>query len=149
MKVILTADVKTQGKKGDVIEVSDGYARNFLFRNNLAIEGTASNINSITISKKAIDHHKQIERGEALLLTKKINDTTVTVTVKVGGNGKLFGALNTQNIADALAKSGIEIDKKKIVLSEPIKTIGLHEVIVKTYAEMSAKLKVQVIAITI
>ena len=145
MKVILKADVKGQGKKGDIVNVSDGYARNFLFKNNLAVEATSSNMNSVNIAKQAQEHHKQVERAEAVELAKKINETQVTVGVKVGENGKLFGALNTQSISDALAQAGIELDKKKIVLSEPIKTVGVHTVTVKPYAEVSAKLKVNVI----
>lgn len=146
MKVILKADVKGQGKKGDIINVSDGYARNFLFKNNLAIEASSSNVNSVNIAKQAQEHHKQVERAEAVELAKKIGETQVTVSVKVGENGKLFGALNTQSISDALAQVGIELDKKKIVLAEPIKTVGLHVVTVKPYAEVSAKLKVNVVA---
>ena len=145
MKVILSADVKGQGKKGDIINVSDGYARNFLFKNGLAVEATASAVNSVNIAKQAQEHRKQVEKAEALELAKKINATQVTVGVKVGENGKLFGALNTQSIADALEKAGLPLDKKKIVLSEPIKTVGLHSVTVKPYAEVSAVLKVNVV----
>ena len=142
MKVILTADVKGQGKKGDIITVSDGYARNFLFKNNLAVEGTASNVNSVNIAHAAAEHRRQVEKAEATELAKKINETTVTVKIKVGENGKLFGALNTQSIAEALAEQGIEVDKKKIVIAEPIKTLGTFSVTVKPYAEVSAKLRV-------
>ena len=142
MKVILIKDVKAQGKKGDVIEVSDGYARNFLFKNNLAIEATSVNLNSLKISKDAADHRKSVEKAEAQALAAKLNDMTVTIRLKVSETGKIFGALNTQSIADALLKEGIEVDKKKIVLPEPIKTVGTHTVTVKPYAEVSAKLKV-------
>ena len=144
MKVILTADVKGQGKKGDIITVSDGYARNFLFKNNLAVEGTASNVNSVNIAHAAAEHRRQVEKAEATELAKKINEPTVTVKIKVGENGKLFGALNTQNISDALAKKGYEVDKKKIVIAEPIKSLGRYTVTVKCYAEISAKLTVVV-----
>ncbi len=144
MKVILLQDVKGQGKKGDIIEAKDGYARNFLFKNGLATEATASGINSIKIAKAAEDHRKAIARAEAVELAKKIESMTVTVKIKVGANGKLFGALNTQNVADALDEQGIQIDKKKIVISEPIKSLGTYTVIVKPYAEISAKLRVKV-----
>lgn len=144
MKVILIKDVKAQGKKGDVINVSDGYAKNFLFKNGLAIEATSMNLNSLKISKDAADHRKSVEKAEAEALAAKINGMTVTISLKVSDTGKIFGALNTQSIADALAKEGIEIDKKKIVLPEPIKTVGAHTVTVKPYAEVSAKLKVVV-----
>ena len=144
MKVILIKDVKAQGKKGDVINVSDGYAKNFLFKNGLAIEATSMNLNSLKISKDAAAHRKSVEKSDAEELAKKLNDMTVTIKLKVSETGKIFGALNTQSIADALAKEGIEIDKKKIVLPEPIKTVGSHTVTVKPYAEVSAKLTVVV-----
>ena len=145
MKVILIKDVKAQGKKGDVVEVSDGYARNFLFKNGLAIEATSVNLNSLKISKDAAAHRKSVEKAEAEELAKKLNDMTVTIKLKVSETGKIFGALNTQSIADALEKEGIAIDKKKIVLPEPIKTVGAHTVTIKPYAEVSAKLKVVVV----
>ena len=145
MKVILIKDVKAQGKKGDVVEVSDGYARNFLFKNGLAIEATSVNLNSLKISKDAAAHRKSVEKSDAEELAKKLNDMTVTIKLKVSETGKIFGALNTQSIADALEKEGITIDKKKIVLPEPIKTVGSHTVTIKPYAEVSAKLKVVVV----
>lgn len=145
MKVILIKDVKAQGKKGEVIEVSDGYAKNFLLKNNLAIEATSVNLNSLKISKEAADHRKAVEKAEAEEIAKKLNGMTLTISMKVSETGKIFGALNTQSIADALEKEGVTIDKKKIVLPEPIKTIGAHTVTVKPYAEVSAKLKVVVV----
>lgn len=144
MKVILIQDVKAQGKKGDIIDVSDGYARNFLFKNKLAIEANSVNLNSLKLSKEAADHHKAVEKAEAEALAKKIDGMTVTIKMKVSETGKIFGALNTQAIADALAGSGITVDKKKIVLPQPIKTVGTHSVIIKPYAEVSAKLTVVV-----
>lgn len=147
MKVILLKDVKGLGKKNDIKEVSDGYARNFLLKTGAAKEATATSINSLNISKSAEQHRKSVEKAEAMELAKKLNATTVTVKVKVGETGKLFGALNTQAIADALAKMGIEIDKKKIVLADPIKSVGSYVVVVKPYAEVSAKLNVVVQAL--
>lgn len=144
MKVILIKDVKAQGKKGDVIDVSDGYAKNFLLKNNLAIEATSVNLNSLKISKEAADHRKSVEKAEAEELAAKLNGMTLTIKLKVSETGKIFGALNTQSIADALKKEGIEVDKKKIVLPDPIKTVGSHTIIIKPYAEVSAKLKVVV-----
>ncbi len=146
MKVILIKDVKAQGKKGDVINVSDGYAKNYLFKNNLAIEATSVNLNSLKISKEAADHRKSVEKAEAIELAEKLNNMTVTIKMKVSDTGKIFGALNTQAIADALEKEGLSIDKKKIVLPEPIKTVGNHTVTVKPYAEVSAKLKITVVS---
>ena len=147
MKVILKADVKGQGKKGEIINVSDGYARNFLFKNNLAAEATAQVVNNARISAEAAEHRKAVEKAAAQELKKKLDADSVTVKIKVGESGKLFGALNTQNIADALAQKGYEVDKKKIVIAEPIKALGRYTVGVKLYAEISAKLTVVVEAL--
>lgn len=147
MKVILKADVKGQGKKGEIINVSDGYARNFLFKNNLAAEATAQVVNNARISAEAAEHRKAVEKAAAEELKKKLDAESVTVKIKVGESGKLFGALNTQNISDALAAKGYEIDKKKIAISEPIKSLGRFTVNVKLYAEISAKLTVVVEAL--
>ncbi|MGN1093355.1 MAG: 50S ribosomal protein L9 [Candidatus Neoclostridium sp.] len=142
MKVILLKDVKGQGKKNDVIEVSDGYGRNFLIKNGLATVATSTQINSINISKAAEEKRKAAEKAEAVKLAKELETKTVVVEIKTGETGKLFGALNTQAISDALKKQGIDLDKKKIVLSDPIKTVGEYTITVKPYAEVSAKLKV-------
>lgn len=147
MKVVLTADVKGQGKKNDIVNVSDGYARNYLIKNGLAVEATANMINSIGISKAADEHRKAVERAEAQELAKRISGTTVVVRIKVGETGKLFGSLNTQAVAEALAKEGIDIDKKKIVLPDVIKSVGVYDVTVKPYAEISTKIKVKVEAL--
>lgn len=144
MKVILLKDVKSQGKKGDVVTVSDGYARNYLFPNGLAEAATATVLNSIKISKEAEIRHRAEDKREAEELAKKLSKTSVTVKIKTGANGKLFGSLNTAQIAEALAAVGIEVDKRKIVIAEPIKTLGRHTVTVKPYAEVSAKLTVVV-----
>lgn len=142
MKVILLKDVKGQGKKNDVIEVSDGYGRNFLIKNGLATVATSTQVNSINISKAAEEKRKAAEKAEAIKLAKELETKTVVVEIKTGETGKLFGALNTQAIADALKKQGVDIDKKKIVLSDPIKSVGEYTITVKPYAEVSAKLKV-------
>ncbi|MCI8413026.1 MAG: 50S ribosomal protein L9 [Clostridia bacterium] len=147
MKVILKADVKGQGKKGEIINVSDGYARNFLFKNGLAEEATASTINSVRIAAEAAEHRRAVEKAAAQELKKKLDSECITVKIKVGETGKLFGALNTQLIADALAEKGIEVDKKKIVIAEPIKSLGRYSVTIKCYAEISAKLTVIVEAL--
>ena len=142
MKVILLKDVKCQGKKNDVIEVSDGYGRNFLIKNGLATVATSTQVNSINISKAAEEKRKAAEKAEAIKLAKELETKTVVVEIKTGETGKLFGALNTQAISDALKKQGVELDKKKIVLSDPIKSVGEYTITVKPYAEVSAKLKV-------
>ena len=144
MKVILTADVKGQGKKNDIINVSDGYARNYLIKNKLAVEATSSMVNSLEISKKADEHRKAVEKAEAVALAQRINGMNVVVKIKVGETGKLFGSLNTQSVADALKEKGVEIDKKKIVINDVIKSVGTYDVVVKPYAEVSAKIKVTV-----
>ncbi len=144
MKVILKADVKGQGKKGEIINVSDGYARNFLFKNGLAAEANAAAVNSARISAEAAEHRKAVEKAAAQELKAKLDKESIAVKIKVGENDKLFGALNTQNISDALAKKGYEVDKKKIVIAEPIKSLGRYTVTVKCYAEISAKLTVVV-----
>lgn len=144
MKVILLKDVKGQGKKNDVLEVSDGYGRNFLIKNGLAALATSTQINSINISRAAEEKRKAAEKAEAVKLAAQLEKITVVVEIKTGETGKLFGALNTQAIADALGKQGITLDKKKIVLSDPIKTVGEYVITVKPYAGVSAKLKVVV-----
>lgn len=147
MKVILLKDVKAQGKQGDIIEVSDGYARNYLFPNNLAKAATATALNSIKISKEAEARRRQIEHDEAVELCKKLAGLTVTVKIKTGANGKLFGALNSAAVSDALkAEYGIELDKKKIVISEPIKALGRYTLTIKPFAEVSGKINVNVVA---
>ncbi len=146
MKVILLKDVKAQGKAGEVIDVSDGYARNYLLPNGLAQPATASALNSIKISREAQERRRRIEHDEAVELCKKLAGITVTVKIKTGANGKLFGALNTAAISEALAAMGYELDKKKIVLAEPIKALGRYTVQIKPFAEVSGKLNINVVA---
>ncbi|MCL2861287.1 MAG: 50S ribosomal protein L9 [Firmicutes bacterium] len=146
MKVILTSDVKGQGKKGDVINVSDGYAKNFLFKNNLALEANAVNMNVLNNAKKSEEHRLAVERAAFAEIAEKINKTSLTISVKAGESGKLFGALNTASICEALAKEGVEIDKRKIVLNEPIKITGKHVLPVKLYQGINAQLRVEVVA---
>ena len=146
MKVILLKDVKAQGKKGDIVDVSDGYARNYLFPNSLAKPATATALNSIKISKEAEERRRKIEHDEAVELCKKLAGLTVTVKIKTGANGKLFGSLNTAAVSDALKEHGVELDKKKIVIAEPIKALGRYTVTVKPFAEVSGKLNVNVVS---
>lgn len=146
MKVILTKDVKAQGKAGEIVEVSDGYARNYLFPNGLAKPATATALNSIKIAKEAEERRRKIEHDEAVELCKKLAGVTVNVKIKTGANGKLFGSLNTAAISDALAELGFTLDKKKIVISEPIKALGRYVVTIKPFAEVSGKLNVDVTA---
>ena len=145
MKVILLQDVKGKGKKGQMLEVSDGYARNFMLPKKLAIEATADAINTMRMNDKAAAEKAAKERSEALEISKKLREMTLTVTAKGGGAGRLFGSVTNQEIADALkAKSGIALDKRKIVLSDPIKSVGTYTVTCKLGYEISAPLTVKI-----
>ena len=145
MKVILTADVKGQGKKGQLIDVSDGYARNFLLPRKLAQEATADNINTMKMNDKAMQEKRQKEREEALALSKVLKEMTLTVMAKGGGAGRLFGSVTNAEIADALEKQHkIQLDKRKIVLKEPIKTVGTFTATCKLGYEVVADLKVEI-----
>ena len=124
MKVILLQDVKGKGKKGQLLEISDGYARNFLLPRKLAIEATADAINTMRMNDKAAAEKAAKERAEALEISKKLREMTLTVTAKGGGAGRLFGAVTNAEIAAALEKAGIKLDKRKLVLNENIKKVG-------------------------
>ena len=145
MKVILTQDVRGKGKRGQMIEVSDGYARNFLLPKKLAQEANADNINTMRMNDKATQERQAKERAEALEISKKMKDMTVVVMAKGGGAGKLFGSVTNAEIAEALEKQEkITLDKRKIVLDEPIKQTGLYTVKCKLGYEINADLKVEV-----
>ena len=129
MKVILLQDVKGQGKKGQLIEASDGYARNFLLPRKLAVEATADAMNTKKMNDKAEAERIAREKAEAMEISKRLREMVLTVTAKGGGSGRLFGSVTNQEIADALkAKTGIALDKRKIVISDPIKTVGTFTV---------------------
>ena len=146
MKVILLQDVKGKGKKGQMIEVSDGYARNFMLPKKLAIEATADAVNTMRMNDKAAAEKAARERAEALEISRKLREMTVTVTAKGGGAGRLFGSVTNQDIADALATaSGIKLDKRKIVLSDPIKSVGTYTVQCKLGYEITAPLTVKIV----
>ncbi|NLJ57558.1 MAG: 50S ribosomal protein L9 [Tissierellia bacterium] len=145
MKVILLKDVKNVGKKGDVINAKDGYARNFLFPKNLAIEATEANLRKLELERKLKEEKEKEILEEAKVLEKKLLEKTVVIKSKSGENGKLFGTITTKEIADQLEEeSGISIDKKKFELAEPIKSLGEYYVNIKLHSEVSAKLKVVV-----
>ena len=145
MKVILLQDVKGKGKKGQMIEVSDGYARNFMLPKKLAQEATADAINTMRMNDKATAERIAREKAEALALSKQLREMTVVVTAKGGGAGKLFGSVTSQEIVDALkAKSGIALDKRKIVVSDPIKNVGTYTVTCKLGYEITAPLTVKI-----
>ena len=145
MKVILLQDVKGKGKKGQMIEVSDGYARNFMLPKKLAIEATPDAINTMRMNDKATAERIAREKAEAMATSKKLREMTVVVTAKGGGNGRLFGAVTTQEIAATLEKqSGIKLDKRKLVLSENIKNVGTYTVNCKLGYEITAPLTIKV-----
>ena len=145
MKVILLQDVKGKGKKGQMLEVSDGYARNFMLPKNLAVEATADAINTMRMNDKAAAEKAAKERAEALEISKQLKELILVVTAKGGGAGRLFGSVTNQEIADALkAKTGIALDKRKIVISDPIKSVGTYTVTCKLGYEITAKLTVKI-----
>ena len=146
MKVIFNVDVKGQAKKGELKEVSDGYARNYLLPRKLASEATADNINALKLKEKAKAAQIAREKEQALENAKKLDAVMVTIRAKAGSGGKLFGAVTSQEIADALKEQhGIEVEKNKIVQSEPIKTYGVYDVKAKLGYEISGTIHLQVI----
>ena len=145
MKVILLQDVKGKGKKGQLLEVSDGYARNYMLPRKIAVEATADNINTKRMTDKALQERQQREREAAFAISERMKDMVVTVRAKGGGAGRLFGSVTTQEIADAIKQQeGIDIDKRRIVLEEQIKTVGDYTVKCKLGYEITAKLKLKV-----
>jgi len=146
LKVILLEDVKKLGKKGDLVDVSDGYARNFLFPRNLAKEATEGSLKQLKQVKDAIAKKKQKELEQAKELAKVLSNTTVTLKVKAGEQGKLFGSVTSKDISEALKKQyNIEVDRRKIELQEPIKSLGSYKVDVKLAPEVDAKLSVKIV----
>ena len=144
MKVILLQDVKGKGKKGQLLEVSDGYARNFMLPKKLAIEATPDAINTMRMNDKATQERIAREKAEALATSKKLREMTVIVKAKGGGAGRLFGSVTNAEIADALAKQGVKLDKRKIVLNETIKNVGTYTATCKLGYEISAPLTVKI-----
>ena len=145
MKVILQQDVKGQGKKGQMIEASDGYARNFLLPRKLAVPATAENVNTMKMQEKARKAQEAAEKAEAEAIAAKLKEISVKIVAKGGNGGRLFGAVTSKEIADALKEQhGINIQKTKIVQDEPIKAFGTYELKVKLGYEVNGTLKVVV-----
>ena len=145
MKVILQQDVKGQGKKGQMIEASDGYARNFLLPRKLAVEATADNVNKMKMQDKARRAQEEAEKAQAQAIAEKLKECTVKITAKAGAGGRLFGAVTSKEIADALqAQYGLSVNKSKIVQEEPIKSFGGYELKCKLGYEITGTLKVVV-----
>ena len=148
MKVILKEDVKNMGTMGQILDVSDGYARNFLVPRGLAIEANVKNIKSLEHAKRIIQEKAKKIRNEASDLSNKIGDLKLVIQAKSGEEGKLFGAVTAMDIAESLKNAGIgiEIDKKKILLDEPIKRLGTYSVGLKVHSEVTAQVNVEVVA---
>lgn len=144
MKVLLLKDVKAQGKQGEIIEVSDGYGRNFLIKKGLAEEANAKVINEVNQKNLAEKNRKAQEFQEALELRNKIDNSVVKVKIQCGEGGKMFGSVTSKEIAEALLAQGIEIDKKKIDIKTPIKNLGTYSVEIKVYPQLTATINVVV-----
>ena len=144
MKVILLQDVKGKGKKGQMLEVSDGYARNFMLPKKLAIEATPDAINTMRMNDKATQERIAREKAEALATANKLRGMTVIVKAKGGGAGRLFGSVTNAEVAAALEKQGVKLDKRKIVLGETIKNVGTYTVTCKLGYEINAPLTVKI-----
>ena len=144
MKVILLQDVKGKGKKGQMIEVSDGYARNYMLPRKIAMEATTDAVNTMRMNDKATAERIAREKAEALATANKLREMTVVVKAKGGGQGRLFGAVTNAEIAAALEKAGVKLDKRKIVLNENIKNVGTYTVTCKLGYEISAPLSVKI-----
>lgn len=145
MKVILLKDVKGTGKKGDVVKVNDGFARNRLIPGGLAVEATKANIAQVERKQAAKEAQIAEERAEAKKMAELLSEKPVVLETKVGEGGRLFGSITSMDIAEAIkAQTGHDIDKKKIVLDKPIKSIGTFTVTVKLYTEISAEIEVQI-----
>ena len=144
MKVILLKDVKSQGKKGDVINVSDGYANNFLFKNGLAVPANQANVNTNNKQKEAEAKRIAEETAAAKADAEKMKTMELVFNIEVGANGKAFGSISGKEIAEELSKKGIAIDKKQVVLNNPIKMVGNYDVEIKLYKGVSGKVKINV-----
>ena len=145
MKVILLQDVKGKGKKGQMIEVSDGYARNYMLPRKIAVEATPDNINTMRMNDKALLERQTKERAEAVRIMNEMKEVTLTLRVKGGGAGRLFGSVTTQEISEALKEQmNIDVDKRKIVLDEAIKNVGTYTVKCKLGYEITGELKLKI-----
>ena len=146
MKVILLEDVKSLGKKGEIVKVNEGYARNFILPKKLGVEATAKNLNDLKLKKANEEKVAAQQLAEARELGTKLEKASVTLSIKAGENGKAFGSVSGKEISKAVQDQlGLEIDKKKLVLPEPLKTFGTHEVPVKLHRDVTVKLAVKVV----
>lgn len=147
MKVVLLEDVKKHGKKGDIVEVADGYGRNFLIRRGLALEGTPENLNNARQKQQAQAHKKQVANDEAVVLAAQLKNVEVEVGLKVGADGRAFNSITPQVVAEAVAaKYDLQIDRKKIELKEPLRTVGVFPVTVRLHPQVTSEIRVHVVA---
>lgn len=145
MKVILLQDIKGVGKKDEVINASDGYARNFLLPKKMAVEADSGNMGRLKNKQDSMAHKKEVEKEQAIETAKKIENITLVLKVKAGENGKIFGGVASKEIADTLKNEyKIEVDKKKIMLKDTIKTLGAFNIEIKLFEGVNAKLKLKV-----
>ena len=147
MKVILLDNIKGVGKKDEIINASDGYARNFLFPKKLAVEANNENMSKLKAKKQSEQYKKDVNKENAEKIAKKLDDITLTIKVKAGENGKIFGGVTSKEISEELKKQyKIDIDKKKIILNENIKNLGRFDISMKLFEGVTGKLKVKVIS---
>lgn len=145
MKVILMEDVKSLGKKGEIVEVSDGYARNFILKTKKGVEATSRNLNDLKLKKANAEKHAQEQYEAAKELGRKVEAGKIEVSIKTGEGGKAFGSVSSKEIAaEVKEQMGLQIDKKKIQMKEPIKVLGTHKVPVRLHAKVTAELTVVV-----
>ncbi|MCX4268869.1 MAG: 50S ribosomal protein L9 [Lachnospiraceae bacterium] len=146
MKVILLEDVKSLGKKGEIVTINDGYARNFILKKNLGIEATSKNLNDLKLKQANEEKVAKELFEQAKALAARVEEKSVTVTIKAGEGGKIFGSVSTKEIAAAVTSQlGLDLDKKKMQLTEPIKSLGTHLVPVRLHKDVTAQLKVNVV----
>lgn len=146
MKVILLDNIKGVGKKDEIINASDGYARNFLFPKKLAVEANNENLSKLKSKKQSEQYKKDVDKANAEKIAKQLNDITLSIKVKAGENGKIFGGVTSKEISEELNKQyKLEIDKKKIVLNENIKNIGSFDISIKLYEGVTGRLKVKTV----
>lgn len=144
MQIILLEDVKALGKKGQIVNVNDGYARNFILPKKLGLEANGKNMNDLKLQKANEEKIKKEQLAQAQEFAKQVEAAVVNVTIKSGEGGKTFGSVSTKEIAAAAEKAGLKLDKKKMMLDEPIRSLGTHIVQVKLHKEVTAKLTVKV-----
>lgn len=146
MKVVLLKDVKGTGKKGEIKEVADGYAKNFLLKNGFAVIANASAVNENNRQKEAVAYHKEMEKQEAVKLGENLKEKKIVLKIKCGENGKTFGSVTAKEIAETLKKEGFDVDKRKIEVREPIKTVGEYQISIKLHSEVVVKINLEVVA---